>query len=120
MTSAVRFVRVDVAHAKSGHFRHPTPGRVEHLQDRAIAFRTEVLQHGFAIALEPLTDRADDFASMIRPTADPRHGVAYCGCPETKVPRQACMRHGLRTLCHGPTWPWSRPREGEWYRVGVG
>ena len=37
-----------------------------------------LLQERFRESLASLTDRADDYAAMIRPTADPKHGDYQC------------------------------------------
>lgn len=39
-----------------------------------------LLQERFRESLASLTDRADDYAAMIRPTADPKHGDYQCNC----------------------------------------
>ena len=45
-----------------------------------------LLQQRFVDALDGLTDNAGQFASMIRPTADPKHGdyQANCAMPLSK------------------------------------
>ncbi len=39
-----------------------------------------LLQDRFRNALASVTDRADQYAAMIRPTADPKHGDYQCNC----------------------------------------
>ncbi len=71
-----------------------------------------LLQQRFREALESITDEADEFASMIRPTSDPRHGdyQANCAMPLSKrvgrnprdVAAELVERLKLDDLCEAP------------------
>ncbi|MGI9469976.1 MAG: arginine--tRNA ligase [Rubripirellula sp.] len=72
-----------------------------------------LLQQRFAEALNGLTDNADQFASMIRPTADPKHGdyQANCAMPLAKqsggknpreVAAELLTRLDVDDLCESP------------------
>ncbi len=71
-----------------------------------------LLQQRFRDALESITDQADEFASMIRSTSDPRHGdyQANCAMPLSKrlgrnpreVAAELVQRLTIDDICESP------------------
>lgn len=71
-----------------------------------------LLQQRFYNVLSSLTDRADVFAAMIRPTADPKHGDYQCNCAMPlskelgKNPREVAAeiveRLSIEDICETP------------------